>query len=491
MENTETEKEEHPGVEDKYKSSMKAILNDALKYSPSKICGVLGNMVVIPIYTRLLSQAEYGLYTVSLAVLSFLCIIFSDWIGLSGLRFFKKHDITDKITDYLSTLVMILGLNMVLMFAFSLAFKNSFYVFSQVPDKVFLFILFLIIPVSVRALMFQILRAQIKPIAFTISTILNQFLTIGLAVLLIKYYRQGGVSILIAMLISITITDVLLICQSGIIKHFKFVKPKLSILFPLYKYGVPIAIASLSLWIFQQSNKVVMSHHSDLAQLGLVGVAYQLSFPLLLTLFAIMTVAAVPRIINMYEENIDVVPVISKLTEYFILIALPLIITIVVYRYDVVKIFADERFIGVAPILPYWVTSCFFSGLADYTRLQYHLANKTYIETIIRIIAGGTGLLLTFYLLEKEGLVGVGKALLISNIIYFLLTVIITIPELKWKVPTGKIVQMLLSLAPMPLFYHLMHIELIHPVLQMAGLLGIYYLIYYTLNRFFDKLKTL
>ena len=477
---SETEKEEL--VEDKYDSSMKAILQDALKYSPSKLCGVFGNMIVIPIYTKLLSQTEYGLYTVSLAVLSFLCIIFSDWIGLSGLRFFKKHNRADRITEYLSTLVMILTINMVLMFILALTFKNSFYVFSQVPDKIFIFVLFLIIPVAIRALMFQILRAQIKPIAFTISTIVNQFLTIFLSIAIIKYFKMGGASILMGMLISITITDVILIFQSGILKHFKLVKPKMHILLPLYKYGVPIAVASLSLWIFQQSNKIIMSHHAEMAQLALVGVAYQLSFPLLLTLFAIMTTAAIPRIINMYEEDVDVVPVISKLTEYFILVSVPLIIAAVVYRYEIVQIFADERFIGVAPILPYWVASCFFMGITDYTCLQYHLVNKTYIETAIRVTAGGVGLFLTFHLLETEGLVGVGKALLISNLIYFVLSIIINMPNLKWKMPVGKIAQMLVCFAPMPFFYRLVHIDAIHPVSQMAILLSVFYLIYYALN---------
>ena len=64
---------------------VKGIFTDMLKYAPSKLCGMLGNVITVPIYTSLFTTEQYGLYTISIAMLSFLCIIFSDWVGLSGL----------------------------------------------------------------------------------------------------------------------------------------------------------------------------------------------------------------------------------------------------------------------------------------------------------------------------------------------------------------------------------------------------------------------
>ena len=84
------------------------------------------------------------------------------------------------------------------------------------------FILVLIIPVALRALLFQVLRAQIKPGAFTISTITNQILTIVISVFILKFFNLGAVSILIGMAISISIIDIVLIFQSDILKYIKF-----------------------------------------------------------------------------------------------------------------------------------------------------------------------------------------------------------------------------------------------------------------------------
>ena len=104
---------------------IKGIFTDMIKYFPSKLCGMFGNMITVPIYTSLFSQEQYGLYTISIAMLSFLCIIFSDWVGLSGLRFFRHHQLVDDLPKYLTTLVAILSINMVLMFGISFIFKDK------------------------------------------------------------------------------------------------------------------------------------------------------------------------------------------------------------------------------------------------------------------------------------------------------------------------------------------------------------------------------
>ena len=88
------------------------------------------------------------------------------------------------------------------------------------PQKVF--VLILIIPVAFRALFFQILRAQIKPLNYTVSTIINQFLSIGISYILMKYFHLGAYSILLGMCTSIIIIDFVLLCQIDVKKYFKW-----------------------------------------------------------------------------------------------------------------------------------------------------------------------------------------------------------------------------------------------------------------------------
>ena len=192
---------------------LKGIFRDMVKYSPSKICGMLGNAIIVPVYTSLLTPDEYGLYSLSIAFLSFLCILFSDWVGLSGLRFFRQHQLTQDMPKYLTTLVTMLATNLFLMIAVALFFRQNFFDFFHIPIKYYLAILLLIIPVAVRALLFQLLRAELKSMSFTVSTILNQILTIGLSIFFAKYFHLGAMALLLGMGISISLIDLLLIYQ--------------------------------------------------------------------------------------------------------------------------------------------------------------------------------------------------------------------------------------------------------------------------------------
>ena len=398
---------------------VKGIFKDMAKYAPSKIVGFVGNALIVPVYTNILQPEQYGLYSISIAFLSFLCIIFSDWVGLSGLRFFRHHQLTDDIPKYMTTLVSMLVMNVILMFFVAYFFRENIYSFFHIPVRYVMAILILIIPVAIRALLFQLIRAQLKSMSFTLSTITNQFLTIGLSVFFVKYFNMGAMGMLLAMGVSISLIDILLIYQSNIIKWFKLQKVEWKFLLPIFKYGIPIAATSLSAWIINQSNKFIMNSIEGFSKAGMVGVGYGLTLPLLMTIFAIITVAAIPRIINMYEGKIDVRPIISRFTGFYLLLSLPIVTVMSLYCTDYVGIFANSKFYDAYKLIPFFAYGTFFLALTDYTTLQYHLANKTYIDFSIKLISGIVGVVLNIVLIPKFGLIGVGIATLIANFYIF------------------------------------------------------------------------
>jgi O-antigen/teichoic acid export membrane protein len=474
IENAELEKQE-----------LKAIFGDMAKYAPSKIFGMLGNAIIIPIYTSILSPQQYGMYSLSIAMLSFLCIIFSDWVGLSGLRFFKKHHLMENLPKYLTTLVMLLTGNLILMWVLALIFRHDFYDFFKIPAVYFLAILVLIIPVAARALLFQLLRAQLKAVSFTVSTILNQILTIVLSIIFVKVFHLGAMALLLGMGVSITLTDILLIYQSNILSWFKCEKIEWSMLPPVCKYGIPIAATSLSAWIINQSNKIIMNSINGFSDVGIIGVAYGLTFPILMTVFAIITVAVIPRIINMYEEKIDVRPLISRFTGYYIVVSLPVVVLISIYAVDYVKMLSPNADFHTASVLiPFFAFGTFFMAITDYTTLQYHLANKTHIEFIIKLISGIAGVVFNILLIPKYGLVGAGAATLGANFLYFFLSTVIVLPGLGLHYPGKTLLRMAISFIPFGVAYYFFNEFKHFPAgFEMIFLITLFYVCYWGLSR--------
>lgn len=420
------------GEEQEY-AELKEIFKDIFRYAPSKAFGTIGNALIVPVYTCILTTEEYGLYSLSIALLSFLCIIFSDWIGLSGLRFFKKNQMMQNLTKYLSTLLFMLTGNLIVMFILVSMFHNQIESFFKIPILYIASILLLIIPVAVRALLFQLLRAQLKSWAYTFSTILNQILTIVLSVIFVKYCHLGALSMLLGMAVSITVTDVILLFQSEVLKKLDlFGKIEFKFIFPIMKYGVPIAATSLATWTINQSNKFIMNNISGFNEVGMVGVAYGLTLPLLLTIFSTITVAAIPRIYNLYEDKHDVTHIISRFVGYYTAVALPLVVTMAIFSQDYVHVFSsNSNFYASFKIIPYFAFGTFFLSMTDYTTLQYHLANKTHIDFILKLISGTVCVVLNIVLIPKYSLIGVGIATLAANLLYLLLSLFIVIKGLR------------------------------------------------------------
>ena len=324
--------------------------------------------------------------------------------------------------------------------------------------------------------------------SFTVSTILNQFMTIGLSVVFVKFFDLGAMGMLLGMGVSISLIDILLIFQSNIMRWIKFQKVEWTFLLPIFKYGIPIAATSLSAWIINQSNKFIMNSIKGFHEAGIVGVGYGLTLPLLMTMFAIITVAAIPRIINMYEEKIDVRPIISRFTGYYLLFSLPLVTVMALYATDYVNIFANAKFASAFHLIPYFAFGTFFLALTDYTTLQYHLANKTYIDFIIKLISGIVGVVLNVMLIPEYGLVGVGIATLSANFLYFLLSIIIVLPNLRLRLPVSMLAKMLISAIPFGLLYVLFEHENIgYPILKMLSLLIVFYLSYWAICKVYKR----
>lgn len=475
--------EEKTKVLDFNKEFIKPIFQDIFKYSPYKLVALVLNIITVPIYTMFLSPSDYGLYSISIATLSFICIIFSDWIGLSALRFFEEQQIKQNVAQYFGTLVTLLCVNLIMMFSCSFIFRHMICDFFHIPPRFLLIITILIIPVAVRALLLQVLRAQIKPGSYSSSMILNQIFTMIFAVLFIKYFSLAPEGIIFAMTVVVTCIDFMLIHQTNIMKTISFKGLKSETMLKLCKYGMPLAVGQLSLWIMTQSNKFILQHYKGSFANGIVGVSYNLTYSIILSLFSIFIMAAMPRIIKMYEMKQDVTKTISIISGHLIAVTMPFVIVFSLYPLDFVHLLANEKFSQAYIIIPAMSLSVMFMLLAEFTTIQYHLVNKTYIDTILKLAAGGIGIVLNILFIPKFGIAAVGYTALIVNICYFLLSLLCVVNNLKWKFPKTEIFMFTLSCIPMFLAYLFLSRLNAHFIISMIVLLVIYYLTYFMLNK--------
>ena len=445
--NLVTNSEKNNCKDSSYKEEFLSIIfKDAIKYAPSKIVGTIINLIMVSIYTNILLPKEYGLYMVATSVISFIAIIFSDWIGVSALRFFREHFKKDNIESYFSTILFLLITNLLSMYIIGFLFFKPLAKLFEIPSNFLLVVMLLIIPIAIRSLLFQVLRAQIKPLTYTFSVIFNQFLTVGIAIFLIKQFNLGAMALLIGMAISILLIDIIMLFQTKYHKSVDHEKIHFKTLSILYKYGIPIAISSLGMWVITQSNRFILQYFKGSYFNGQLGVGYNLTFSVMLPLFSIITLAAIPRVINYYEDGKDIKPLITKLTEIYFVYFLPVTFFLCIYSYEIVLFFANSKFLNAQILIPFLSISAFCLGLTELTTLQYYLVKKTTIDMTLRLVSGAFGIILNIILLPRFGLIAVGFSALSSHLLYLLLSCIIKIKDINWKFPIKPVLKVLMAL---------------------------------------------
>ena len=233
-----------------------------------------------------------------------------------------------------------------------------------------------------------------------------------------------------------------------------------------------------------------MSENHEFTGSGIVGAGYQLTLPILMPLFAMITVAAIPRIYNMYEAKVDVRPIITRIMGYYILLAIPVITVMSLYNIDLTHLLVKKAELHDASLLvPFFSYGVFFLGLTDYTTLQYHLANKTHIDFIIKLISGIVGVILNIILIPKMGIVGVGIATFAANALYCLLSMIIVLPGLNLYVPKKTILYIILAGIPSAGIYYLFtqYAQGVSGAIQMCSLLTFFYVVYFGIKKVLVK----
>lgn len=468
---------------------VRGIFSDIIKYSPAKIIGFLLNLLVVPIYTHMMTPSEYGLYSISIATLSFICIIFSDWVGYSALRFFESNKLKNTVPEYFGCVLTLLAGNLCFMFALTYLFRGTIYNFFHIPPKFLAFIVFLIIPIALRALLLQVLRAQLKPSSYSSSMIVNQILTIVFSVLFIKLFDTAPEGILFAMALIVTIIDIILIHQTELLSNLSFKKIDFKVIGNLCFYGLPLAVGHMSVWIMTQSNKFVLQHYKGSFFNGIAGVAYNLTYSILLSLISIFIMATMPRVIALYEKKIDVRKPISLISGHLIGCTLPIVLFISLYSTELIEVLSNKKYLEATILMPYLAFATLFMLLAEFTTIQYHLVNKTYIDTILKFSVGILGIGLNILLIPKIGIVGVGVAALMINFIYFILSLIIIMPNLNWIVPKRQLVLTFLTSIPTTIMFFVMKAINTPVAIELSTILILYFAIYFLLNKKLDGFK--
>ena len=395
---------------------LKKLAGQTAIYGLPSILGRFLGYLLVPMYTRVFSQADYGTVNVFYSYAAFLMVVLTYGMETAFFRFNESQENKEKV---FSTAMISLITSSVVFLLFASVFAQPIANLIEYPKhkEYVLWFAWMLALDALSAIPFARLRAQNKARRFAVIKFVNIFTTIGLNFFFIlfcpwlfKHFPEGPVAklihlvyrsdwgieyIFISNLIASLVTLLLLIPQYAMMK----MKADQKILQALLFYAFPLLFAGMAGIINETFDRILLRYllpaNISEAQVGIYGACYKIS--ILMTLFVqAYRYAAEPFFFAQAKEK-DAKEIYAKIMDYFIITVSLIFLVTMLYLDDFFIRFIGKNFREGRNVIPVLMLANLFLGVYYNLSIWYKLSAKTIWGAWLSIIGAVITLVLNFW----------------------------------------------------------------------------------------------
>lgn len=363
------------------------------------------NLILVLGYTRVLTPRDYGTLAITSTLTQLLVPVLGVSIVAAVTRFyFEATTDEDRRRLYMTTLSFLLVLPTAgVIVAEVLGRAGLLNVFSVAPYNPYLrlavlaayFSVFVDLPVAV-----YIVRHQARRVAAL--TVANALLLLGSSLVLVVGLHEGVKGVLYAAVLSAAAMAVLSVVLSLRLIGRR-IRPSKQILVAMLLFSLPLVPHAIAQWVLQISDRVVLSHYVSGADLGLYYVGYSIGSVATFVVFA-MTKAMSPIVTAELKANGDSQRVRRLGTYWYGTIVLACLL-VAIFGADAVKIFAPNRFLDAAVIVPVIALASAAYGLYTIVSSALWYSMSTGWVPLLTAVAAALNVGLNVLLVPSHGII--------------------------------------------------------------------------------------
>lgn len=428
--------------------ALKKFLGQTAIYGVTTVLSRLLNFILTPIYTRVYPAGVYGIFTNMYANASIINAILAFGMESTFFRYLNKHE--DKKQEvynnsflciaFVATLFLITGLTFNTQIAKYFAANAS-----EVADYKWYvnFFVWLLFIDAICVIPFAKIRADERPIRYSIAKFLNIGLFVGLNLVFIlvipafikhqwlgaewlaSWYRKQWVGyVFIANLVASAAT--LLYLLPELLKlQWKFNK---ALFADMFAYSWPILVANLSFIINENLDKIVLKKLLPVqiadGEVGIYGAVCKIA--IFLSIFnTAFRLGAEPFFFS-FAKNKNAKQTYAVILHYFV-IALVVIFIGLVANIEVLKYFISRDKAHIAeywaglPAVPYLLLGYVCLGIYMNLSIWYRLSDQTRFGLYISVLGAAITIVLNLVLIPKYSYMG---SAWVSMTAYFVMMVV-------------------------------------------------------------------
>ncbi len=344
------------------------MFGDILRYSTS--------LVMLPIYTRYLTPADYGVIELLSMLLDVAAIIFGARVGQSVFRFYcmatSEADKKNIVASALLLSFLFNGVAAVTVAVLSAPLSMAIFSDHSFAHYIALFSITLFF-LPLEEIPFAHIRAQQKPwLFFTFSTV-KLTLQVGLNIYLVVFKEMHIEGVIYSAVISGAIMAALL---TGYSLPRTGMRATVATCRKLFSFSLPLKIATLGSFYLAYGDRYILNIFSDLSQVGIYALGYKFGF-----IFTMIGWTPFERMWDSEKYAIHKKPDAKQIYQkVFLYISSAMIffgLCISLFVKDLLKIIADPAFLSAHEIVPIIIAAYIFQAFSKYCDLGILINQKT------------------------------------------------------------------------------------------------------------------
>lgn len=406
---------------------LKKLAGQTVVYGLSSIVGRLLNWLLVPFYTIIFIQSEYGVVSTLMAYVATCLVILTYGMETGYFRFANDSKYKTSIFD---TSFICLFFTSSIFVALSLFYRSNLYDFLEIKSgSYYLELLILTVAMdAITSLPFARLRQEKKASRFAIIKLVNIIINLGINLfflLLCPYINThypainiqaiwdpnlGIAYIFIAYFVASLSNIVLLLPQ---IKDIK-IKINFSLLKRILKYSYPIFIVGLAGVLNVNFDKIAMpklisANLDPMGQTGIYAANYKLG--VLMTLFIQAFRFAFEPFFFSQGKNSKSKELYADVLKYFVIFGIVIFLS-VMFSIDLVKLIIDSSYHAGLVVVPYILLANLCLGIFFTLSLWYKLTDNTIYGAYLALVGLVITISLNIYLVPLLAYQGAAYAAL-------------------------------------------------------------------------------
>lgn len=401
--------------------SIRNLGKQSLTYGIGHIMARLVTFLLLPLYTNVFTQEEYGIVSLAYAFIGFALIFYRYGMDSALMKFYVQSDDKKESESYLSTVVILQVIT-------ALGFSGLVYVFRDSIGPVILsvhepnfitliaVILFFDCLWNISTL---VLRAEGKPWTFVGVNFANVLLTLGLNYYLVVHLNHGIKGVLEGNLIASG--TMLVITLPILLRRLSFKGIRSDVLSRVIRFGLPFLPAGLFTMIMELGDRYLLEWMSGTEAVGLYSAGYKLGmFGLLLVMG--FNMGWTPYFLRRGKEE-GAENDFARATKYFLGISGFFMVLLTIWVNDLIHLkiggvsIIGESFWDSTAIIPVILLGYYFFGFYVLQLPGIYLKDKTKWVPVFRAVGAGSNIALNIALIPEFGALGAAWATATAHLI--------------------------------------------------------------------------